>query len=72
MQPILFTEIFILFIIFRFSVPVAFYVMLSASNLLLVVNSSINFIIYCCVGKRFRAKLKLVLSPIYQKIRLIR
>ena len=43
-----------LFELYRFHVPVAFYVMLSASNLLLVVNSSINFIIYCCVGKTFR------------------
>ena len=57
---------------FRFSVPVAFYLMQSASNLLLVVNSSINFIIYCCVGKRFRAKLKVALAPICQKLYLSR
>merc|ERR1719385_278027 len=38
----------------RFHVPVVFYVMLSASHLLVVINSSINFIIYCCVGKKFR------------------
>ena len=38
--------------------PVAFYVMLSASHLLLVVNSSINVVLYCVVGKSFRAELK--------------
>ena len=42
----------------RFHVPVAFYVMLSASHLLLVVNSSINVVLYCVVGKSFRAELK--------------
>ncbi len=46
----------------RFHVPVAFYVMLSASNLLLVVNSSINFVIYCFVGKTFRSELRHVLG----------
>ena len=32
--------------------------MLSASHLLLVVNSSINVVLYCVVGKSFRAELK--------------
>jgi hypothetical protein len=35
--------------------------MLSASHLLLVVNSSINVLIYCAVGKSFRAELKALL-----------
>ena len=48
---------------YRFHVPVVMYVLLSLHNLLLVVNSSINFIIYCCVGKRFRQELKLMLTP---------
>ncbi len=46
----------------RFHVPVAFYVMLSASHLLLVVNSSINVLIYCAVGKSFRTELKSLLK----------
>jgi hypothetical protein len=50
-----------IFLLFRFHVPVAFYVMLSASHLLLVVNSSINVLIYCAVGKSFRAELKALL-----------
>ena len=48
---------------YRFHVPVVMYVLLSLHNLLLVVNSSVNFIIYCCVGKRFRQELKLMLTP---------
>ena len=44
--------------------PVAFYVMLSLSHLLLVVNSSINFLIYCCVGKSFRAELKAIMKSL--------
>lgn len=51
----------------RFHVPVAFYVMLSASHLLLVVNSSINFIIYCCVGKSFRAELQHIATSFCRK-----
>ncbi|XP_040579060.1 G-protein coupled receptor daf-37 isoform X1 [Lepeophtheirus salmonis] len=51
----------------RIHVPVAFYVMLSASNLLLVVNSSMNFIIYCCVGRTFREELKNIVSGIFRK-----
>lgn len=51
----------------RFHVPVAFYVMLSASHLLLVVNSSINFLVYCCVGKSFRAELKNIIGSLCRK-----
>ena len=52
----------------RFHVPVAFYVMMSAGNLLLVVNSSINFVVYCLVGRRFRAELKAVLTAMCRSI----
>lgn len=48
----------------RYHVPVVLYVMLSLHHLLLVVNSSINFIIYCCVGERFRQELKVMLSSL--------
>ena len=39
--------------------------MLSASHLLVVINSSINFIIYCCVGKKFRDELKQILQEVF-------
>lgn len=38
----------------RYGVPVTFLVLLSTSDIFLVFNSSINFVIYCCVGKEFR------------------
>ena len=41
----------------RFHVPVIFYVLVNIHHLFLVINSSINFLIYCCVGKDFRLKL---------------
>lgn len=40
----------------RFHIPVVFYVLVSIHHIFLVLNSSINFIIYCCVGKDFRSK----------------
>ncbi len=44
----------------RFHIPVVFYVLVSIHHVFLVLNSSINFIIYCCVGKDFREKLCLM------------
>lgn len=41
----------------RFHIPVVFYILVSIHHVFLVLNSSINFIIYCCVGKDFRGKL---------------
>ena len=52
---------------FRFPIPFAFKICNLASQLLIVINSSINFIIYCCVSKRFRKELKRLLSTAYQK-----
>ena len=50
----LFQTIFIS--IFRHHVPVAFYILFHLNNLFIVVNSSVNFIIYCCVAKPFRMR----------------
>ena len=36
-------------------IPVAFYVLLNFHHLFLVINSSVNCIIYCCIGKEFRS-----------------
>ena len=52
----------------RYHVPVILYIFLSLQHLLLVVNSSVNFIIYCCVGKRFRKELKLMLSAFCDRL----
>ena len=41
----------------QFHVPVAFYVSLSLMNLLIVVNSSVNFVVYCVVENSFREEL---------------
>lgn len=50
----------------KYHVPVILYAMLHLHHLLLVVNSSINFIIYCCVGERFRSELKAMFSSLFQ------
>ena len=41
----------------RFHIPVYFYIMVYMHHLILALNSSVNFIIYCCVGKDFRNRL---------------
>eukprot|EP00095_Tigriopus_kingsejongensis_P000660 maker-scaffold311_size212931-snap-gene-1.16 protein:Tk00660 transcript:maker-scaffold311_size212931-snap-gene-1.16-mRNA-1 annotation:"hypothetical protein ETSY2_36450" len=41
----------------RYHIPMIFYVLGHIHHLVLVLNSSINFIIYCCVGKEFRSRL---------------
>ena len=42
----------------KYHVPVVFYLMANLHYLFLTLNSSVNFIIYCCVGKEFRKHLK--------------
>ncbi len=42
----------------RFSVPVAYLMLLATSDLALVANSSANFLVYCCVGNEFRNAVK--------------
>ena len=46
----------------KFHVPVSLYGMISANNFLLVLNSSVNFIIYCLVEESFRAELLSILT----------
>ncbi|TRY77004.1 hypothetical protein TCAL_02696 [Tigriopus californicus] len=41
----------------RYHIPMIFYVLGHIHHLVLVLNSSTNFIIYCCVGKEFRTRL---------------
>ena len=52
----------------RFSSPFAFWILTSFNNFLLVFNSSINFVVYCLVGRRFRAELKAVLTAMCRSI----
>ena len=49
----------------RFHVPVALYILLSLSNVLVVVNSSVNFIVYCVVENTFREELFKLLKKAY-------
>ena len=42
----------------RYHVPVIFYLLANLHYLFLTLNSSVNFIIYCCVGKEFRKNLR--------------
>ena len=53
----------------KLHIPVILHVMLSLSHFLLVVNSSVNFIIYCCVGKRFRKELKEIVYSLCRSLR---
>ncbi len=42
----------------RYHAPVALRLLLSVNHVFIIVNSSVNFILYCLVGKDFREKLK--------------
>ena len=46
----------------RYHVPVAIYFLTFTHHLFLVLNSSINFIIYCLMGRQFREQLKNMLT----------
>ena len=46
----------------KFHIPVALYGLMSANNVLIVFNSSVNFIIYCLVEETFRSKLVSILK----------
>ena len=52
----------------KFHVPVLLYGLISANNWLLVLNSSVNFIVYCLVENSFRAELKSILRAWYNAI----
>ena len=51
-------------IFFRHHVPVTFYLLFHLNSLVLVINSSINFVICYCVGKDFRKQTKIMLQEI--------
>ena len=41
---------------YRYHVPLALYILLSLSNVLIILNSSLNFVIYCLVEETFRTE----------------
>ena len=40
----------------RYHVPLYLYILLSLSNVLIILNSSLNFVIYCLVEETFRTE----------------
>jgi len=46
-----------------YSVPVSFFFIQPTNYFFLVFNSSINFVLYCCVGREFRQGLKDLFAP---------
>ena len=52
----------------RYHVPVAMYFFVHLHHLFLVVNSSINFVIYCIMGRQFRKQLKRMVKQLWNKI----
>ena len=63
------TDSFTLFLsIFRHHVPVTFYLLFHLNNLFLVVNSSINFIIYYFVGLEFKKQTIKLSKEIKEKL----
>ena len=53
----------------RYHVPVAIYFLTHTHHLFLVINSSINFVIYCFMGRQFRKKLKKMLKNVWKNLK---
>ena len=49
----------------RYPVPAFWFCVADLNNVFIVLNSSLNFYIYCFVGKRFRAELKFYLRSLF-------
>ena len=52
----------------RYHIPVAIYFLSQLHHLFLVINSSINFVIYCIMGRQFRKQLKKTTVQWWRKI----
>ena len=52
---------------FRHHVPILFYLLFHMNNLFIVINSSINVVVYYCVGKDFRKEAKTLYKDCKQK-----
>ena len=53
----------------RYHVPVAIYFLTHTHHLFLVINSSINFVIYCFMGRQFRKKLKKIVKNLWKSVK---
>ena len=53
----------------KYHIPVALYILHNCHHLFLVINSSVNFIIYCFVAKEFREKMYRLLSKAWLKLK---
>ena len=53
----------------KYHIPVALYILHNCHHLFLVINSSVNFIIYCFVAKEFREKMFRLLSKAWLKLK---
>ena len=56
------------FLSFRHHVPVIFYLLFHVHNLFIVINSSINVIVYYCVGKEFRKVAKSLWNDVKERL----
>ena len=53
----------------KYHIPVALYILHNCHHLFLVINSSVNFVIYCFVAQEFRGKLYQLVRKTWLKIR---
>lgn len=53
----------------RYHVPVAIYFLAHSHYLFMVISSSANFVIYCCMGRHFRQQLKQMVLSSWRRLR---
>ena len=56
----------------RYPIPALWFCMADLNSVLIVTNSSLNFYIYCLMGKRFRAELLSFIRSLRVRVRLLR
>ena len=57
----------------KYPVPAPWFCVADLNNVLIVLNSSLNFYIYCLAGKRFRAELRFYMRSLVVRLaRLVR
>ena len=56
----------------RYPIPPLWFCVADINSVLIVLNSSLNFYIYCLMGKRFRAELKAYIRYLRVRVKLTR